>query len=192
VSDAPRFLPRFRRAPAEVRPDYSEPDFSSWAAKLDAFVPNAAAPAKTEAVAPSAGERVPERDPEIIPETSARPLSGLNADLQRMLDFEGAMCVALADSESGMVLGQAGSGIDMERAAAGASMILRARRATVRALGLPDQIDDMLVTLTTQLHIIRPLAKQPTMFIYLVADRSQASLALARYKVTAADGEISL
>jgi hypothetical protein len=180
VSDEPRFLPRSRRAAAEpTRPDYSEPDFSSWAAKLDEFIP-----AHTE---PD-----PEPTVEAATEEVAHKPSDLGADLQKMLAFDGAMCAALVDSESGLVLGQAGSGIDIELAAAGASMLLRARRATVKALGLPDAIDDMLVTLTTQLHIIRPLTKKPTIFIYLLVDRSKASLAMARYKATEADGHIAL
>ena len=180
MSDEPRFLPRSRRAAAEpTRPDYSEPDFSSWAAKLDEFIP-----AHTEAE--------PEPTVEAATEEVAHKPSDLGSDLQKMLAFDGAMCAALVDSESGLVLGQAGSGIDIELAAAGASMLLRARRATVKALGLPDAIDDMLVTLTTQLHIIRPLTKKPTIFIYLLVDRSKASLAMARYKATEADGQIAL
>ncbi|MEP6480843.1 MAG: hypothetical protein ABJA94_02415 [Rhodoglobus sp.] len=189
MSDLSRFLPRPRRAAAAVLVDYSEPDSpSSWSAKLDAFVPGttSAEPATAAVAAPET-----KAAPAAAEVATASP-SGLSLELQKMLDFEGAMCVALADSDSGMVLGQAGAGIEMERAAAGASMILRARRATVKALALPDQIDDLLLTLTTQLHIIRPLTKKPTMFIYLVADRSKASLAMARYKATEADANISL
>lgn len=179
--DQPRFLPRSRRAAAEPsRPDYSEPDFSSWAAKLDAFIPAHAEPEPEPTV------EAPEEAPK------AKSSGSLNSDLQKMLTFDGAMCAALVDSDSGLVIGQAGAGVDIERAAAGASMILRARRATVKALALPDAIDDLLITLTTQLHIIRPLTKKPTIFIYLVVDRSKASLAMARYKATEADGEIDL
>ncbi|MEO5535722.1 MAG: hypothetical protein ABIR17_11400 [Pseudolysinimonas sp.] len=197
MSDFPRFLTRGRKAAADaVRPDYSEPDFSAWSANLDAFM--ASAPESVPEPAPEAAREtapaavsVGSVSPAPVQEAAGKP-SALTEELQKMLNFDGAMCVALADSESGMVLGQAGSGIEMERAAAGASMILRARRATVKALALPDQIDDLLMTLTTQLHIIRPLTNKPTMFIYLVADRSKASLAMARYKATEADAQIIL
>lgn len=191
VSDEPTFLNRFRRQPpAPTRPDYKDPDFSSWAAKLDAFVDTTPPTAPAPPTAPTTAAAV------ATPKDSAVDVKGkpssLNLVLEKMLDFDGAMCAALADSESGMVLGQAGSGIDMERAAASASMVLRARRATVKALAIPDQIDDLLVTLTTQLHIIRPLAKAPTMFIYIVADRSKASLAMGRYKANEAEANIDL
>jgi len=190
VSDEPTFLNRFRRQPPEpTRPDYKEPEFSSWAAKLDAFVDTTPPPAPAPPSAPAKAAAATPRDSAV--DVKGKP-SSLNLVLEKMLEFDGAMCAALADSESGMVLGQAGSGIDMERAAASASMVLRARRATVKALAIPDQIDDLLVTLTTQLHIIRPLAKAPTMFIYIVADRSKASLAMGRYKANEAEANIDL
>jgi hypothetical protein len=181
----PRFLPRglLRRAAVDPgRPDDSEPEFSSWAAKLDDFIPARSTPKVDGAVAVDVDVAVAE----------AEKPGGLRDDLEKILAFDGAMCVALVDSESGMVLGQAGSGIDIERAAAGASMILRARRGTIKALGILDEIDDLLVTLSTQLQIIRPLSRNPTVFIYLIVDKSKASLGMARYKVAEADGHINL
>ena len=179
MSNEPRFLPRRRGNTEPTRPDYSEPDFSSWAAKLDQFV-TVRTPGEIAKETEAASEAVLEKS------------ASLNEDLEKLLAFDGAMCVALVDSESGMVISEAGSGVDMERAAASASMILRTRRSTIKALGLPDQIDDLLVTLTSQLHIIRPLSDKPTIFIYLIVDRSKASLAMARYKVTEADGHLNL
>jgi hypothetical protein len=179
MSNAPR-LPRtlLRRGKEEPdRPDYQEPDFSSWAAKLDEYIP---AHHEEEVVAAAAAP------------ASANEPASLNKDLEKLLAFDGAMSVGLVDSDSGMVLGKAGSGIDMDRAAASASMILRARRSTIKALSMPDDIDDLLITLSTQLHIIRPMTRKPTIFIYLIVDKTKASLAMARYKVTEADEAITI
>jgi len=179
----PRFAARRKAAePREVFDDYDADPKSSWAAKLDAFAPTTDAPAEKPAIAaatpPSAETKV------------AAP--SLGDSLEQLIDFEGAMCVALVDSESGMILGSAGSGVDLELAAAGASVMLRARRSTIKTLGLPDTIDDLLVTLTTQLQIIRPLTQSPTVFLYLVVDRAKSSLAMARFKSTEAAGKIVL
>lgn len=188
MSDEPRFLPRSRRQAAEPsRPDYSEPDFSSWAAKLDEFIPaHSVAQAEAEAAEAAAAIAAAEA-PAPVAKTS-----NLKEELEQMLAFDGAMAVALVDSDSGLILGQAGSGIDMDLAAAAASMIVRARRATIKALSLKDEIDDFLVTLTNQLQIIRPVTGKPAIFIYLIVDRSKASLAMARYKVSEADGHLNL
>jgi predicted regulator of Ras-like GTPase activity (Roadblock/LC7/MglB family) len=166
------------------RPDYSEPEFTSWAAKLDDFAP--AAKAAPEPVsAPVSAVVVPEAEA-----FDERP--SLEAVLERLLSFDGAMCVALVDSESGMILGKAGSGVDMDLAAAGASVILRARLASTKALGDDEKIDDVLISLTSQVQIIHPLPSNPAIFTYLIGDKSKSSLAMARYKATEADLQIQL
>jgi predicted regulator of Ras-like GTPase activity (Roadblock/LC7/MglB family) len=184
-----RGLLRSKKEPE--RPDYSEPDFTSWAAKLDSFAPaaqgaeKAAAPkaavATLEAVAPVV---------EIVEPVDDRP--SLEEVLEKLLSFDGAMCVAVVDSESGMILGKAGSGVDIDLAAAGASVILRARLASIKALGGDDTIDDVLISLTSQVQIIHPLPKNPSIFTYLIGDKSKSSLAMARYKAAEADLQIQL
>ena len=41
----------------------------------------------------------------------------------------------------------------------------------------------MLITLGKQYHIIRPVAKQEGLFVYIVLDKARANLALSRRKV---------
>ena len=110
-------------------------------------------------------------------------MASLNESLSQLLSVDGALCAAVVDSSSGMLLGSAGTGVDMELAAAGNTEVVRAKNKTLQALGLQDTIDDILITLGTQYHIIRPLATKDGIFIYLVLDKARANLALARRKV---------
>ena len=119
-------------------------------------------------------------------------MSNINESLASLLTVDGAMLVALVDSSTGMLLGEAGSGLDLETAAAGNTEVVRAKLRTVKSLGLNDTIDDILITLTTQFHIIRPLAKTPEVFIYFVLDRAKANLALARIKAKEIDAQLAL
>ena len=100
--------------------------------------------------------------------------------LKELLRLDGAMCAALVDANSGMMLGSAGSGLDLELAAAGNTEVVRAKLRTMKTLGLGDAIEDILITLSKQYHIIRPVTAKPGIFMYLVLDRSRANLALAR------------
>ena len=102
------------------------------------------------------------------------------------------MCVALVDSETGMILGRAGSGVDMDLAAAGASVTLRARLASVKALGGDEHVEDVLISLTSQVQIIHPLPRNPSIFTYLIGDKAKSSLAMARFKAAEADLQIQL
>ena len=110
-------------------------------------------------------------------------MATINQTLEELLTTDGAMCAAIVDSTSGMILGSAGSGVDLEVAAAGNTEVVRSKMKVMRALGLNDVIDDILITLGKQYHIIRPMASKEGIFMYLVLDKSKANLALARRKV---------
>jgi len=184
-----------RRKKEDERPDYSEPDFSGWSAKLDDFIPaSKAAPAKAEATpapaAPAAAPATAAAAPAAAEPVDNKP--SLENVLETLLSFDGALCVAVVDSDSGMILGKAGSGVEMDLAAANASVILRARLASTRALGTKEKIDDMLISLSSQVQIIHPLPNNPSIFTYLIGDKSKSSLAMARFKATEADMLIRL
>jgi predicted regulator of Ras-like GTPase activity (Roadblock/LC7/MglB family) len=171
--------------------DYSEPDFSSWAARLAEYTPGGqAASAETSAPEETAVTVASVATVVAAPIPDDRP--SLEAVLQQLLTFDGAMGVALVDSETGMVLGKAGTSADIELAAAGASVILRARLASTRALGTEEKIEDVLISLTSQVQIIHPLPSNPSIFTYLIGDKAKSSLAMARYKATEADPQIRL
>lgn len=101
---------------------------------------------------------------------------------------DGFIGAAIVDSESGMSLAQeGGGGMNLELAAGGNTEVVRAKRKVMRSLNLKDDIEDILISLGKQYHLIRPVHARPTLFFYLVLDRSRANLALAR--MTLADVE---
>ena len=94
----------------------------------------------------------------------------LEANLNACLEIDGAVAVALVDSSSGMALATAGTprGLDLNVAAAGNTNVMKAKEKTMKDLGLKDKIEDVLITLTSQYHLIRPLtdASGKGLFIY--------------------------
>lgn len=119
-------------------------------------------------------------------------MANVKQTMDDLLTIDGAMCTALVDAESGMILGQAGSGVDLEVAAAGNTEVVRAKMKTMKALGLNDTIEDILITLGRQYHIIRPIARKEGLFIYLVLDKNKSNLAMARRKVQDVEKELAL
>ena len=79
---------------------------------------------------------------------------------------------------------QGGGGLlNIEVAAAGNTEVVRAKRKTMKNLNLHDEIEDMLLTLGKQYHLVRPLKSRPGVFFYLALDRTRANLAMARFSL---------
>ena len=105
--------------------------------------------------------------------------------LPKLMDIDGCIGCCIVDSNSGMMLGASGGGpISLEVAAAGNTEVVRSKRKTMKALNLNDQIEDMLITLGRQYHLIRPLGSNDALFIYVVLDKQKANLAMARHQLT--------
>ncbi|MEM1203676.1 MAG: hypothetical protein AAGN66_10645 [Acidobacteriota bacterium] len=112
-------------------------------------------------------------------------MSNLNETLEQAMRIDGAIGVALADYESGMCLGTAGgrAGFDLEVAAAGNSEVIRSKLKVMEALGLDDQIQDILITLSGEYHLMFP-RRGTSLFMYMSFDRKSANLAMARHKLS--------
>ena len=111
-------------------------------------------------------------------------MANLEVSLKEAMNIPGAVGVALVDFDSGMMLGSAGGGegLDLEVASAGNTEVVRAKLKTMAALGLDEDIEDILITLSGQYHLIRLVdgRKGQGLFFYLALSRTNANLAMAR------------
>lgn len=99
-----------------------------------------------------------------------------------MSDLPGLMAVAIVDIGSGMALASHSNSpnINPETAAAYNTEVVKQKQKAISALKLQGEtIEDILITLTNQLHLLK-LNPAGTKFIYLVVNSRETNLAIAR------------
>jgi hypothetical protein len=123
-------------------------------------------------------------------------MANLERSLKAAMDITGTIGVALVDFESGMMLGSAGGGadLDLEIAAAGNTEVVRAKMRTMESLKLDDEIEDILITLGRQYHLIRLVRTQRGhgLFFYIALNKAAANLAMARRELQSIERELQL
>jgi hypothetical protein len=98
-------------------------------------------------------------------------------------DIPGFIAASLVDLESGMTLGARSARNDFDLSAASAynSEMVKQKLKIMKALNLRTTLEDMLLTLGDQIHLIRLVG--PGTFVYLAADRATTNLAIVRNAV---------
>lgn len=119
-------------------------------------------------------------------------MANIQDSLANIMTIDGCAACALVDSNSGLVLGKAGSGIDLDLAGAGNTEVVRAKLKTMKSLKLNEGIEDILITLGSQYHIIRPMKNREGLFLYVVLLKDRANLALARMKTADVEKDLAV
>ncbi|MER8184218.1 hypothetical protein [Kitasatospora sp. NPDC094015] len=113
-----------------------------------------------------------------------------------MNSIDGTIGVALVDYNSGMALGILGGSpdLDLNVAAAGNTDVVRAKVRAIELLGLKEAIEDILISLSSQYHLIRPLTGRSGkgLFLYLALDKGRANLAMARHQLKRIEAELEV
>jgi predicted regulator of Ras-like GTPase activity (Roadblock/LC7/MglB family) len=108
----------------------------------------------------------------------------MSADLSKTAEIAGFIGACLVDADTGLMLtSQGGGGLDLESAAALNAQVVSAQIQVIKAMSLQDNIEDLLITLGKQIHLIRPLSARDGVFIYVILDRKLANLGMARLQV---------
>jgi hypothetical protein len=124
-------------------------------------------------------------------------VANIETALKECMGLEGAIGVALVDYTSGLTLGHLGGDgvMDMTVAAAANTDVVRAKIRALELLGLRDGIEDILITLDSQYHLIRLLRARSTgdaLFLYLALSKSRANLGLARHQLRKIEADLDV
>ena len=120
-------------------------------------------------------------------------MPNIKESLDKIMSIDGAIGAAIVDYQSGMTLGTIGGGsLDMELAGAGNTEVVRAKKSVISQLGIEERIEDLLITLDDQYHMIRIFHENDNIFTYLVLNKEKSNLALARMQLQSVDKNLTI
>ena len=98
-------------------------------------------------------------------------------------DASGFIAASLVDLDSGMTLAVKSlrSDFDLTAASAYNSELVKQKLKIMRTLGLQGTIEDMLISLSDQIHLVKLVG--PNTFLYLAVDKKQSNIAIVRTAV---------
>ena len=107
-------------------------------------------------------------------------------------EVSGVIAMAVVDLESGMTLATKSNRSDFDLAVAGAynSELVKQKIKIMRALNLKSTLEDVLLTLSDQFHLIRFMPGGSS-FMYLAAERGSTNLAILRIAVAKHTANVS-
>ena len=105
----------------------------------------------------------------------------MSMGISKTSEIAGFIGACLVDTDTGLMLSSEGGGnTDLETAAALAAQLVQTQLTVMSGLDLDDRIEDILITLGKQYHMIRLLANGSGLFIYIILDKRIANLGMAR------------
>ncbi len=122
-------------------------------------------------------------------------MASVEVALKDCMQIPGAVGVALVDYNSGMSLGTlGGGGLDLDVAAAGNTDVVRAELRIMEALGITGGIEDMLITLEHQYHMLRPITSQggTGLFLFVALNKTTSNLAMARRQLASIEATLEV
>jgi hypothetical protein len=118
--------------------------------------------------------------------------ANVSDNLSRLRRAEGFLSAALFDIEHDTCLAavDGGHAPDVASAARGHVDIVKAKRQTIARLQLDDDLEDIVISLAREYHLMRLVRRRPQLFFFLTLDRTRANLAMARYLLSDVERDI--
>lgn len=114
-------------------------------------------------------------------------------DITNLSEISGFIGACLVDTETGLMMAsEGGENFDLETAGAANVEVVKAKMNAAAMLGLDEPIEDILITLGSQFHLIRPLADTPSVFLYAALNKKDANLGMARVQVKKVEKSLEL
>lgn len=118
----------------------------------------------------------------------------VQSNLRRLEHVDGFLGAALYDLQSQHCLGslERDGAPAIEKLVGGHAELVTAKQNTIGKLRLDDAIEDIVISLGQEYHLLRLCRRDPKLFFFLSLERAKANLAMARYVLSDVERDIVL
>ena len=120
-------------------------------------------------------------------------MANIRESLKKIMQIEGVTGATLVDYQSGMTLGTiGGDDTDMELAGAANTEVIRSKKEMIDRMGIKEGLNEILISLNDEYHLMRVFHENDNVFTYVMMDRENANLGLARLRLQEIDKNLKL
>lgn len=116
------------------------------------------------------------------------------SQLKKLERLEGFLAAALYDMDTHTSIAAIDhdAGPDINQSVMGHVDLVKAKRRTISELQLDDDVEDIVITMANEYHLLRLCRQHRQLFFLLTLDRKTANLAMARYLLANVEQDIVL
>ena len=104
--------------------------------------------------------------------------------LKQFSHIEGLIVLTLVDYYDGSVLGAIGDDdLNIDMFALEGAAIFKHQKKLIKQLNKTDYVEEILISMKNQYHIIHPLESNHSLFLYVILDRDHSNLAYAHHEI---------
>ena len=108
-------------------------------------------------------------------------------------DIRGLIGACLVDVDSGRMLGSEGRGkLDLDLVATLDTDFMRTWNQTAEQLDMVEPLEEILMTLDTQVHLFRPLEQHPSVLLHVALDKATCNLGMARIQLKNLEANLAI
>lgn len=124
---------------------------------------------------------------------SSSGFKSIKEKIKTIMDLDGVIAASIVDISTGMPIAQdSKSNVDIESYCAYMVEVVKSHKKFLNKLNIKDKIEDIVINLNNNYHIVTFVLKQDNLFIYVVLDKENSNLGMTRIVLGKIEEELDL
>lgn len=131
--------------------------------------------------------------PQPFKRTNSASFKSIKDKIKTIMDLDGVLAASIVDITTGMSIVQdSKSNVDVESYCAYMVEVVKSHKKFLNKLNIQDKIEDIVINLNNNYHIVTFVLKQDNLFIYVVLDKENSNLGMTRIVLVKIEEELDL